>query len=246
MAPLAGRAAIVTGAATGIGRAIAWALAQAGAAVIVNHLDTPEKASALVDEIGSNSGRARAVQGDVSRFDDFEQLVAAAHEAFGRWDVLVNNAAVARTKPLSEFSEAEIDRMFAVNVKGPIWGCQLAEQRMSADGRVINISSSTTRLMLPGYEVYDATKAATDQLTRIFSRQLAERGITVNSISPGATATESYAAGRGEELVSRFAAMSPFGRLGEVDEIADVVTFLAGPGSRWITAQNILVNGGTV
>jgi 3-oxoacyl-[acyl-carrier protein] reductase len=108
MARLAGRAAIATGAATGIGRAIAWALAQAGAAVIVNHLDPPEKASALVDEIGSNGGSARSVQGDVSRSADFERLVAAAHQAFGRWDVLVNNAAVARTKPLSEFSERRL------------------------------------------------------------------------------------------------------------------------------------------
>jgi 3-oxoacyl-[acyl-carrier protein] reductase len=246
MAELEGRSAVVTGAATGIGRAIARALARAGAGVIVNHLDTPEEAQSLVEQIASSGGGARAVQGDISRYSDFERLIAAAFEAFGRWDVLVNNAAVAHTKPLGEFSEAEIDSMFAVNVKGPIWGCRLAQERMSADGRVINISSSTTRLMLPGYEIYDATKAASDQVMRIFSRQLGERGITINSVSPGATATETYAAGRGAELVARFAAMSPFGRLGEVDEIADVVTFLAGPGARWITAQNIFVNGGTV
>lgn len=241
-----GRVAIVTGAATGIGAATALALGRAGLRVVVNHLDTEAEAAAVVAALRSAGAQAVAVQADVSSREQHRALVAAAVEAFGRWDVLVANAAWAPTRPLVDFEEADLDRVWAVNVKALVWGMQLAREQMADGGRIIGISSSTTALLLAGYSVYDASKAAAEQLVRIYAHEIGDRGITVNAVAPGATATESYAAGRGEELVRRFAAMSAFGRLGTVAEIADVVSFLASDAARWITGQVIRANGGTV
>jgi len=171
-------------------------------------------------------------------------MVEAIVDRWGRWDILVSNAAIATTRPLVEFDEPSIDRLVAVNVKGVVWGMQLAAELLADGGRVIAIGSSTTGLVLPGYSVYDATKAAVEQLVRIGAHELGVREITANVVAPGATATETYAAGRGDELVSKFAAMSAFGRLGTPDEIADAVAFLAGDSAGWITGQVIRVNGG--
>jgi 3-oxoacyl-[acyl-carrier protein] reductase len=221
-------------------------LAGRGARVVVNHLDTPEAAAAVVGQIEAAGGSATACQADVSSPAEHARLVEETLRAYGRWDVLVANAAWAPTRPLREFAEADLDRVWAVNVKGLVWGMQLAEQQMAEGGSIIAISSSTTGLQLPGYTVYDASKAAMDQLVRIFAHEIGERGVTVNAVAPGATATETYAAGRGEELVRKFSAMSAFGRLGRVEEIADVVAFLASSRARWVTGQVIRVNGGTV
>lgn len=249
MAALQGRVAIVTGAATGIGRGIAFALGTAGAQVVVNHLDGADQvhqAATVVDGITAEGSRAIAVAADISSRDQHRRLVEETIARFGRWDILVANAAWAPTKPLGQFSEAELDRVWSVNVKGLIWGLQLALTDMSDGGRIIAVSSSTTGLTLPGYSVYDASKAAMDQLVRIVAHEVGHRNMTVNAIAPGATATATYAAGRGEELIARFAAMSAFNRLGTVEEIADVATFLASDQARWITGQVIRVNLGTV
>jgi 3-oxoacyl-[acyl-carrier protein] reductase len=164
-----GRVAIVTGAATGIGRGIAIALAAAGAGVVVNHLDTPDEADQAVSQITAAGGRALAVQADVSSRREQLALVEQTIATLGRWDVLVANAALAPTKPLVEFGEDDLDRVWAVNVKGLVWGLQLAQTHMADGGRIIAISSSTTGLTLPGYSIYDATKAAMDQLVRIYA-----------------------------------------------------------------------------
>jgi 3-oxoacyl-[acyl-carrier protein] reductase len=243
---LEGKVAIVTGAATGIGKAIAFAFGAAGARVIVNHLDTPDLAEAVVAEISRGGAEALAVAADISSRVQFEALVTATIDRFGSWDVLVNNAGIALVKPFGEVREDEFDRSFQVNVKGSFHGCQLALERMADGGRVINISSSTTGLMLPGYGVYDATKGAIEAMTRVISKEFGRRGITVNAVSPGATETETYRTGKSEEFLAALEAMSAFGRLGRPEEIADVVTFLAGDRGCWITAQNVRVNGGTV
>lgn len=243
---LNGKVAIVTGAATGIGRGIARRLARDGASIIVNHLNTPEAARAVCAEIRQAGGTASEFGADVSIRAEHEALAAAAVDRFGSWHILVANAALAPTKALVEFGETEIDRVLAVNVKGLVWGMQLAAERIADGGRVIALSSSTTGLHQPGYTVYDASKGAVDQLVRIFAHEIGHRSITVNAVAPGATATERYVAGRGEELVRRFAAMSAFDRLGTVEEIADVVTYLAGDNASWITGQIIRANGGTV
>jgi 3-oxoacyl-[acyl-carrier protein] reductase len=156
--PLAGKTALVTGAATGIGKAIAGALAAAGASVVINHNYTPEPAGRAVAEITAAAGTAVAAAADVSIRAEYQAMVEQMLAAFGRWDILVNNAAVAITKPFGQITEAEFDLSFAVNVKGVFHGRELAWEHLADGGRIITISSSTTALMLSGYAVYDATK----------------------------------------------------------------------------------------
>ncbi|MGW4117425.1 SDR family oxidoreductase [Nocardia sp. NPDC004711] len=243
---LAGRTALVTGAATGIGTAIARALAAAGAQVVINHPHTPELAKAAVAEIESAGGSAIEIAADVTNADEYRAMVEQLLSAFGRWDILVNNAAVAITKPFDQVTSEEFDRSFAVNVKGVFHGLQLAWDHLADDGRIITISSSTTGLMLPGYAVYDATKGAVEQFTHILSKDFGKRGISINTVSPGATETETYRIGKSEQFLAGLEALSAFGRLGRPDEIAAVVAFLASDAGGWVTAQNIRVNGGTV
>jgi 3-oxoacyl-[acyl-carrier protein] reductase len=243
--PLDGKAALVTGAATGIGKAIAAALAAAGAQVVVNHNYTPEPAEKVVTDIQTAGGTATAIAADVSSRAEYQAMIERMLAEFGRWDLLVNNAAVAITKPFAQITEAEFDLSFAVNVNRVFHGLQLAWDHMAGGGRIITISSSTTALMLPGYAVYDATKGAVEQFTHILAKEFGPRGITVNAVSPGATETETYRLGKSEQFLASLEAMSAFGRLGRPDEIAAAVAFLASDHAGWVTAQNIRVNGGT-
>lgn len=165
--------------------------------------------------------------------------------SLGRWDILVNNAAIALVKPFDTITESEFDLSFRVNVKGVFHGCQLAWRHLSEGGRIINLSSATTGLMLPGYGVYDATKGAVEQLTRILAKELGPRKITVNTVSPGATDTPNYRVGKSDEQIESQIAHNAIGRLGTVDDVAPVVAFLATDGARWVTGQNIRVNGGS-
>ncbi len=242
---LAGKTALVTGAATGIGKAIAVALAAQGARVVINHPPTPEPAEKAVAEIEAAGGSCLALAADISDRAQFNGMVSQLLAECGRWDILVNNAAVAITKPFPEVTEAEFDRMFAVNVKGVFHGLQLAWEHLADGGRIITVSSSTTALMLPGYGVYDATKGAVEQFTHILCKEFGPRHITVNAVSPGATETETYRHGKSDAFLAGLEAMSAFGRLGRPDEIAAAVVFLAGDAAGWVTGQNIRVNGGT-
>jgi 3-oxoacyl-[acyl-carrier protein] reductase len=242
---LEGKAALVTGSASGIGKAIAAELASEGARVVVNHNHTPEAADKVVADINAAGGTAIAAAADISSRAQYQAMVERLLAEFGRWDILVNNAAVAITKPFSEITEAEFDLSFQVNVKGVFHGLQLAWQHLADDGRIITISSSTTALMLPGYAVYDATKGAAEQFTHILAKEFGPRSITVNAVSPGATETETYRTGKSEQFLASLEAMSAFGRLGQPTEIAAVVAFLASDAAGWVTAQNIRVNGGT-
>jgi 3-oxoacyl-[acyl-carrier protein] reductase len=181
---LDGKTAIVTGAAIGIGKAIAFALAGDGARVVVNHLNTPELAEAVVAQITRDGGEAIAVAADVGKRAEYTAMVDVTVDRFGSWDILVNNAGVALVKPFGEVTEEEFDNSFQVNVKGCFNGCQLALMRMADGGRIVNISSSTTGLMLPGYGVYDATKGAIEAMSHVISKDFGPRGITVNVVSP--------------------------------------------------------------
>jgi 3-oxoacyl-[acyl-carrier protein] reductase len=242
---LAGKTALVTGAATGIGKAIAAELAACGARVVVNHPHTPELADKVIAGIESCGGSALALAADISNRAEYQAMVEEMLGCYGRWDVLVNNAAVAITRPFPQITEAEFDLSFAVNVKGVFHGLQLAWEHLADGGRIITISSSTTALMLPGYAVYDATKGAVEQFTHILAKEFGPRRITVNAVSPGATETETYRDGKSGQFLASLAAMSAFGRLGQPAEIAAVVAFLASDAAGWVTAQNIRVNGGT-
>ncbi len=243
---LSGKTALVTGSSRGIGRAIAERLSHHGVAVAINYVSNSGKAEEVVAGIVSNGGSAVALQADVSRLKDIQQLFDRALEHFGRLDILVNNAGIRISKNVVDFVEEEFDRQFAINVKGTFFSCQQAARRLSDNGRIINISSAVTRMMLPGYAVYSASKGAVDQITRVLAKELGERQITVNAVSPGPVDTELFRDGKTKEQVQEMAQMAALKRIGNVNDIADVVSFLASDDARWITGQTIHVNGGYV
>jgi 3-oxoacyl-[acyl-carrier protein] reductase len=244
MASLAGKVAIVTGASRGIGRAIALRLSQEGASVVINYAKRVEQAKEVVSAIEAAGGKALAVQADVSKTAELRNLFDRTLETYSQVDILVNNAGVILYKPVAEVTEAEFDNLFAINVKGTFFACQEAAKRMADGGRIVNFSSSTTAMLLPTYGAYVATKGAVEQLTRSLAKELGDRQITVNVISPGPTDTELFTVGKTPEQIQRFTQMTALGRLGKVDDIADVTAFLCSAEARWITGQNIRVNGG--
>ncbi|BAY27009.1 short-chain dehydrogenase/reductase SDR [Calothrix sp. NIES-2100] len=244
MAPLSGKVAIITGASRGIGRAIALKLANNGASVVINYAGSTTKAQEVVAEITQNGGQALAVQADISQVADIQRLFDQTIAHFGKVDILVNNAGVIVYQPITEVTEADFDKLLAVNIKGTYFACQQAAQKMAQGGHIINFSSSTTAMMLPTYSAYVATKGAVEQITRVLAKELGAKKITVNAISPGPTDTELLREGKTEEQINRLAQMAALGKLGDVQEIADVVAFLASDEARWITGQNIRVNGG--
>ncbi|MGO8901696.1 MAG: SDR family oxidoreductase [Isosphaeraceae bacterium] len=241
-----GKVALITGASTGIGRAIALRLGQDGAAVVVNFSGRQDAAQETVAAIGKGGGRAIAVQADVGKVADLERLFDETFQQFGRLDILVNNAGVMFNKPVEDVTEEEYDRIFAVNVKGTFFACQQAAKRMADGGRIINFSSSTTAMMLPTYGAYVATKGAVEQMSHVLAKELGPRGITVNVVSPGPTDTELFGQGKTEQDKQRFAQMTAMGRLGQPEDIADVVALLVGAEARWITGQNVRANGGII
>lgn len=243
---LKGKVALITGASKGIGQTIAVRLAKDGAAIIVNYSANAPQAQETVGLITQSGGKAFAVQADVGKVADVNRLFDACFEKFGKLDILVNNAGMMFTKPLMEVSEEEFDRIFAVNVKGTFFCCKEAAKRLADGGRIVNLSSSTTALMLPGYSTYVATKGAVEQFSHVLAKELGPRNITVNVVSPGPTDTELFSKDKSEEQKQRFAAMAALGRLGQTQDIADVVAMLVSDDARWITGQNIRANGGLI
>jgi 3-oxoacyl-[acyl-carrier protein] reductase len=234
---------LVTGSSRGIGATIALQLAAAGAKVIVNYAGGKEAAENVVAAIKEKGGDAFALQADVSKAADVKNLFDAAIAHYGRIDVLVNNAGIMITKQIKDTTDEEFDRQFNINVKGTFNTMREAATRLADKGSIINFSTSVNRIMLPGYGTYVATKAAVEQLTRVFSKEVGSRGINVNSVSPGPTNTELFTNGKPQEVIDRLAALSAFNRIGEPEDIAKVVVFLASDDAKWISAQNIGVNG---
>lgn len=246
MQPLQGKVALVTGSARGIGAEIALTLAKAGAKVVVNYVKDKAAADKISAAIIESGGECLAVQADVSDPVAVRQLFIAAIERFQQIDILVNNAGILVFKEIAEISDTEFDRIVNINFKSVFYTLREAAVKLADHGRIVTVSSTVTRLMLPKYGAYAATKAAVEQLTRIFAREAGKRGITANIVSPGPVDTELFRSGKTAADIERMAAMAALGRIGEADDIAQVVLFLVSDEARWITGQNIGVNGGII
>jgi len=247
MGKLAGKVALVTGASKGIGAAIAQHLAAEGAAVVVNYASSRADAERVVAAIRGKGGEAVAVQGDVAREDDVKRLFGEAKQAYGRLDVLVNNAGVYRFVPLEESGVDEFQRQFGTNVLGTILAAREALALFgTGGGSIINIGSVVSTLAPPETVIYSATKGAVDVITRVLAHELAGRGIRVNSINPGGVDTEgTRAAGVvGSDFEKSIVAQTPLGRFGQPDDIAKVAVFLASDDSGWITGEALVASGG--
>ncbi len=240
------KVAIVTGSSRGIGAAIAKRLAGDGLTVVVNYSGSASAAAKLVDEIEKAGGQATSAKADVSDPQAVRRMFDSAEAAYGGVDVLVNNAGIMKLAPLAQFEDAIFDQTVAINLKGTFNGLREAATRLRDGGRIINFSSSVVGLYQPTYAVYAATKAAVEAMTHILAKELGSRGITVNAVAPGPVATELFLDGKDQSTLDRIKQMNPLGRLGEVDDIAQVVSLLAGPDSGWINGQVIRVNGGVV
>lgn len=246
MSNLNGKVAVVTGASKGIGAAIAQELAGAGAAVVVNYSNSPQQAEAVIAKIKAAGGKAKAVKANVSKPAEARKLIESAVSEFGRVDILVNNAGVYEFSPLPEISEEHYNRIFDLNVKGLLFTTQAAAKAFdSRGGTVINISSLASQTAIPTSAVYSATKAAVDSFTRTLAAELGPRNILVNSILPGPVETEgTHAMANFDALRNEFVPRTPLGRIGQPNDIANVVTFLASDQAGWITGQVIPVAGG--
>ncbi|MBI0427345.1 SDR family oxidoreductase [Psychrobacter sp. NG27] len=244
MTTLKNKVAIVTGSSKGIGAQIAILLAAAGAKTIINYANDDAAANDIVNQIKSAGGEAIAVQADVSDTEQVATLFDTTISEFGKPDILVNSAGMMINKPIAETTDEDFDRTFAVNVKGTFNTLREAATKLNDGGRIVNLSSTTTRMMLPTYGTYCATKGAVEQLTRVFSKEVGARNITVNAVSPGPTDTELFNQGKTDEAVEKLASMSAFNRIGEPIDIARVVAFLVSEEAAWVTGQNIGANGG--
>jgi len=239
-----GKVILVTGASRGIGAAIAQSLAEAGAKVVVNYAGGKAEADQTVSAIKAKGGEAIAIQADVSKSEEVKILFDKAIAQYGRIDVLVNNAGIMITKLLKDTTDEDFTKQFDINVRGTFNTLREAATRLADKGSIINFSTSVNRIMLPTYGTYVATKSAVEQLTRVFSKEVGARGINVNSVSPGPTNTALFTKGKPQEAIDRLASLSAFNRIGEPEDIAKIIVFLASDEAKWISAQNIGINGG--
>ncbi|TDC19095.1 SDR family oxidoreductase [Kribbella albertanoniae] len=244
MGVLDGKAALVTGGSRGIGAAIVRRLAADGAVVTFTYLNSEAKAADVVAEVKAAGGQAIAVQSDQADVSAVPELFERAAEPTGTLDIFVCNAALATIAPIADVTESMYDELFATNLRGPFFAIQRAAQVLPDGGRIIALSTLNTAMPVPTVALYAASKAGLEQFVKIAAREYGARGITVNSVSPGATATEMFYDNNPAEVQEMLISVTALARVGQPADIADVVGFLAGPDSRWITGQNLRASGG--
>lgn len=240
------KVAIVTGAARGIGAAIAQRLAADGFIVVVNYAGSAQAAEAVVQDIERAGGTAITAQADVSDAIAVARMFDATEAAYGGVDVLVNNAGIMKLANLADSDDALFDSQIAINLKGTFNTLREAARRLRSGGRIVNLSSSVVGLYQPTYAVYAATKAGVEAMTHVLTKELRGRNITVNTVAPGPTATSLFLDGKPQDVIDRLAKLAPLERLGQPEDIAAAVSVLAGPDGAWINGQTIRVNGGII
>jgi 3-oxoacyl-[acyl-carrier protein] reductase len=238
------KVALITGSSRGIGAELALRLAADGFKVVVNYAGSAGPAQDVADRINAAGGEAIVVQADVADPAAVVAMFDAAEKAFGSIDVAINSAGVMRLARIAEFNDESFDQIMAINVKGTFNVSREAARRLRDGGRIINLTTSVIGVRLPTYGVYCATKAAVEALTQILAQELRGRSITVNAVAPGPVATELFLEGKSPEIIDRMAKMNPLERLGQPEDIARLVSFLAGPEGGWVNGQNIRANGG--
>ena len=243
---LDGKVAIITGSSRGIGRVVAEQLADLGAKVVINYSSSPQKAEEVVEDIIKKGGKAVALHADLSKLSDVKELFTKTIDEFGKVDILINNAGLMITKPLSDVTEDDFDKQFAVNVKGTFFACQQALKHMENNGRIVNFSTSVTGQMFPAYSAYAGTKGAVEQFTRQLAKEFGSKQITINAVAPGPVNTELFNIGKTEQQIDAMKKMNAFGRIGEPEDIANVIEFLVSDKSQWVTGQTLRVNGGFI
>ncbi len=245
MPRLTDKTALVTGASRGIGAAIARRLAREGARVIIHYARRADLAEQVAADVRAAGSQAALLQADLADLNQVRPLVEKAADAFGRLDILVNNAAVSQGGgPLENIRPEDFEATFNVNVRALLFACQAAVGRMGDGGRIINLSSGITRSNVAGSAVYSASKAAVEMITKVLAAELGRRNITVNAVLPGMTETDLLHQSVPKPAIADYLARIPLGRLGRPDDIADVVAFLASDDARWITGETLAANGG--
>ena len=238
------KVAIVTGASGGIGRVVAKRLANDGFAIAVHYAGNPAKAEAVVSEIKNGGGKAIAVQADVAKPGDVETLFKQTVDAFGKIDLVVHSAGIMPTVRIAECDVETFDRAVATNLRGAFLVLAQAAKQLPDGGRILAFSSSVIAKSFPTYGPYIATKAGVEGLVRVLANELRGRNITVNAVAPGPIPTELFLKGKTQEQVEQFRKLPPLERLGSPEDIAGVVSFLAGPDGGWVNAQVVRANGG--
>jgi len=238
------RTAIVTGASRGIGRSIAKRLAADGFAVVVNYAGNTAEAEKVVNEIKATGGNAIAIQADIAEPAQVARLFAQTKEAFGEIDVVVNNAGVLSMAAIEKGDVDAFDKIIRTNLRGTFVVFSEAAKNVASGGRIIGFSSSVLALALPNYGAYIASKAAVEGLVHVLANELRGRNITVNAVAPGPVATELFLKGKSEVLIAHFSKQPPLERLGQPEDIASLVSFLAGPDGAWVNSQVLRANGG--
>lgn len=238
------KTAIVTGASRGIGRTVAKRLAKDGFAVVVNYANSANQAEEAVSEIKSTGGNAIAIKADISNPADVERLFSETLNTFGSIDVVVNNSGIMSLSQIGKGDVELFDKIVSTNLRGAFLVLAQAAQHVASGGRIIAFSTSVIARSFPGYGPYIASKAGVEGLVHVLANELRGRNITVNAVAPGPVATELFLEGKSEEQVAQMAKLPPLERLGQPDDIANVVSFLAGPDGGWVNSQVIRANGG--